>query len=726
VATSPFLKTRVARRILLLFLLCAMTPLTLLAGLGYRHLAEDLETMARDHLRDQTKTSGMMLLDRLGSLAALLETIAGRVEPDRALRQETRSAPAEEIAGPRFQALGIVPARGPVLSIIGELPVLPHLLADQEEHLRRGGVALVSQPGRDGVQIFLVREIQARPGTRLWGYIEPASVYGLNPATSVAPQGMVACLTQETGEVILCPAPETLGAAAPRTGSFHWKRGANGFLAARWTVFLRRYYAAPSWTISLSVPDTVVSAPLAGIRRIFLLGLGLALAVVFTLAHIQLRRNMEPLEALEAGTLRMAAGRFDDPVVVRSGDEFQALAGSFNRMASDLRHQFGYQHALARVHEAALAATGPEAVLRALVRGQSALVPGGSVTIALANPDAPDHWTAIRGQDETGLMPREVRPTAVELEKLSGCGPGFAVEPGERAPSYCGMGRDELLDAALVLPLRWRGALTGALVLTGGEEVKRREGYLADARRTADEVALAISNAQLVNQLDEMNWGALTALARAIDAVSPWTAGHSERVTLGAVRIGRGLGLSEDQIDQLHRGGLLHDVGKVGVPASILDKPGKLTDEEFARIRLHPTMGARILAPIGAFRRAMPLVLHHHELLDGSGYPHGLSGEQIPLMVRILTVADVFDALVSDRPYRAAWPVDHAVGYLRNNADTKFDRRAVEALATAVESGWRPVASAPVMVTGASGRFSLWPTAETELKPEEAAAVRSA
>jgi putative nucleotidyltransferase with HDIG domain len=192
-----------------------------------------------------------------------------------------------------------------------------------------------------------------------------------------------------------------------------------------------------------------------------------------------------------------------------------------------------------------------------------------------------------------------------------------------------------------------------------------------------------------------MNWGALTALARAVDAVSPWTAGHSERVTIGAVEIARRLRLPKDDIDLIHRGGLLHDIGKVGLPSAILDKPAALTDQEFAAVRNHPAIGATILAPIGAFRRVLPLVLHHHELLDGSGYPHGLKGDQIPLLVRILTVADVFDALVSDRPYRSAWPVPRAIEYLGEAAGTQFDREVFEALAGAVATGWLPRAGVP-------------------------------
>jgi HAMP domain-containing protein len=706
---SPFLRTRVARRILLLFLFCAVLPLVLLAGLGYRRLADDLEDSTRAHLRQQSKASGMMLLDRLGSLAGLLATMATEIQADRPLRVAS-VASTTTASGPQFRALGVVRPDGQVDNIQGELPELPVLLPGQEAHLQDGGVALVTGPGPGGVRVFLVRAVDAIPRSRLWGFIDRRSVFGTDPSTSVAPVDALPCLTTERGETLSCLAPETLLLAPPSSGgTFRWYRGSDGYLAARWTLFLRQLYAAPSWTISLSMPESVVSAPLQSLRQVFLLGLGLAVAVVFTLAHIQLRRSMEPLEALEAGTARVAAGQFDEPVVVRSGDEFQALAGSFNRMASDLGRQFHHQNALARVHEVALAAAGPEAVLRALFAGQSALLPGESVTVALARPDEPERWTVTRSRGgEIDHAPLEVHPDRTELEELAQRVEGFILARGERTRSYLGVGNRELPDEALVLPLRSKGGLAGVIVVTGAPEQIRKPGLLAEARRTADEAALAISNAQLLAQLDEMNWGALKALARTIDAVSPWTAGHSERVTVGALEIGRRLGFSEEEIDLLHRGGLLHDIGKVGVPVRILDKPDDLTDEEFAQIKQHPMIGARILAPIGAFRRALPLVLHHHELLDGSGYPHGLEGDQIPLAVRVLTVADVFDALVSDRPYRTAWPVEKAITYLRENVGIKFDGAAVAALGAAVETGWRPVVSSPAnRATDVAGPYAL-------------------
>jgi putative nucleotidyltransferase with HDIG domain len=231
----------------------------------------------------------------------------------------------------------------------------------------------------------------------------------------------------------------------------------------------------------------------------------------------------------------------------------------------------------------------------------------------------------------------------------------------------------------LVLPIILKKGLSGIITLGYAKSPVLSEEDFLRARELANQMAVAISNAELIKELNQLNWGTLTALARAIDAKSHWTAGHSERVTKLALKIGWVLGLSQEEMDTLHRGGLLHDIGKLGVPGDILDKPGELTNGEKKLMHEHVRLGARILEPIAAYAEIIPIVMQHHEHFNGKGYPDGLAGEKISLGARIFAVVDSFDALTSDRPYRKALDQRYAIELIRQGAGSQFDLDIVQA-----------------------------------------------
>jgi putative two-component system response regulator len=165
----------------------------------------------------------------------------------------------------------------------------------------------------------------------------------------------------------------------------------------------------------------------------------------------------------------------------------------------------------------------------------------------------------------------------------------------------------------------------------------------------------------------------LFSLAKAVEQRDAQTAGHCERLAFIGVALGVAVGLERASLVALYRGGYLHDVGKVGIPDSILFKPGKLTADEWKIMRSHPARGEEICRPLQSLKPVLPIIRHHHERWDGSGYPDGLRGEQIPLLARILQMADIYDALTSPRPYKPAY----------------LPERALELLAEETEQGWR-------------------------------------
>ncbi|MBP3820847.1 diguanylate cyclase [bacterium] len=191
-----------------------------------------------------------------------------------------------------------------------------------------------------------------------------------------------------------------------------------------------------------------------------------------------------------------------------------------------------------------------------------------------------------------------------------------------------------------------------------------------------DEIVKKINNVEILNHNNLMEM--VTSLAGAIDAKDPYTKGHSTSVSRYSEALARALNLPEQEVERIKIGAMLHDIGKIGIPESVLKKPGKLDDEEWKIMKQHPTIGAeKVLAPNEALREFIPIVKHHHERLDGKGYPDMLKGDEIPLEARIVSVADAYHALVSDRPYRKGMPIEKACRILQEGAGIQWDHDLV-------------------------------------------------
>jgi putative nucleotidyltransferase with HDIG domain len=236
-----------------------------------------------------------------------------------------------------------------------------------------------------------------------------------------------------------------------------------------------------------------------------------------------------------------------------------------------------------------------------------------------------------------------------------------------------------------VVPLIAKGELKGVL------EVFHRAPFEADAEwraffeTLAGQAAIAIDNFQLFENLQRSNSelglaydATIEGWSHALDLRDKETEGHTQRVTEMTLILGRSFGLSEADMVQVRWGALLHDIGKMGVPDAILLKPGPLTDKEWVVMKKHPTFAYEMLSPIQYLKAALDIPYCHHEKWDGTGYPRGLKGEQIPLTARIFAVVDVWDALTSDRPYRKAWPEEKAREHIQAGAGTHFDPQVVK------------------------------------------------
>jgi HAMP domain-containing protein len=239
------------------------------------------------------------------------------------------------------------------------------------------------------------------------------------------------------------------------------------------------------------------------------------------------------------------------------------------------------------------------------------------------------------------------------------------------------------------LALGARSIATGDFTRRIRVSTRSEIGQLADDfNRMANYIQQYTNELRLAAEENRMLFiGTVRALAEAIDGKDAYTRGHSERVMKYSVLMAQHMNLSEEEIEDIRIAGILHDVGKIGIDDKILKKPAALTDEEYHIMKQHPQIGAKIMSEIPQMKRYIPGMFYHHECLDGKGYPLGLKGDQIPLMARIISVADVFDAMTTNRPYQRAMDTEVAVEKIRSFVGTRYDSQVVEALVGALHAG---------------------------------------
>ena len=240
----------------------------------------------------------------------------------------------------------------------------------------------------------------------------------------------------------------------------------------------------------------------------------------------------------------------------------------------------------------------------------------------------------------------------------------------------------------ICVPVKTKGKVVGVL-----EAINKKgtRGFskedLSLFASLADLVAIALDNARLYQELEEMFFQTAESLSDAIEKRDPYTGGHTKRVTTYSLAIARHLLLKPDETKWLRLASVLHDVGKIGIEDQILRKQEPLSREEYNIIKHHSNIGAEIITHVRQLREIVPGVKYHHEQIDGGGYPEGLKGEQMPLLAKIVAVADTYDAMTTDRPYRKAKPKEVALGELKKCSGTQFDKNVVEAFVRAYQNG---------------------------------------
>jgi PAS domain S-box-containing protein/putative nucleotidyltransferase with HDIG domain len=290
------------------------------------------------------------------------------------------------------------------------------------------------------------------------------------------------------------------------------------------------------------------------------------------------------------------------------------------------------------------------------------------------NTDPSQQVDIAIGDDVSGLAALEHRTAS-----------NWDLTPGHETPSYTSLLAAENFKSHFATPLLIQGKAKGVLEIFNRTVLNPDQDWLDYFETLATQTAIAIDNASLLQNLQQTNQeltfaydATIEGWSRALDLRDRDTEGHSQRVTEMALKLAENIGMNETEKSDLRRGALLHDIGKMGVPDAILHKAGKLTESEWNIMRQHPTFAYKMLSPIAYLKRALDISYYHHEKWDGTGYPQGLKGEEIPLAARIFAIVDVFDALTSDRPYRKAWSYEETYRYIEEQSGKHFDPQIVK------------------------------------------------
>ena len=691
---TKIFRSKIAHRIFFLFVSCALFPILCISIISFIRVTDQLNNQSYRLLKQSVTGYAYSVYERLVFLDTELQLMASSIK--RSLNDAGHIHPVglNNQTKPHFKAVAFFKPEKKYLPIYKVINNFEIPGKDEVQNIIRTGktaICLAKHPGSGAsTQIIMLKMMDKNnpDAGYLAGEINPLFLWGMDKGNSL-PSATDVCVLDESKHVIFSSFSQrdpflnkdNFKDKNSVSGQFQFVYENEKRLASYRKIFLNYRYLADAWTIVLSESKSDVLAPMSYFKTIFPPVVLMSLWVVMLLSIYTIRKSLIPLELLKEGTQQIAMRNFDCRVNVKSGDEFEELAMDFNEMADQLDRQFKTLNTMSEIDRAILSSLDTKIIIKNIIHRIYDWFVCDSVTVCLMDS----------GQKNTGGMyfsfysqrdkvfEESFEFSLFDRDALYAHPEYLIVDKDKNRLSFLSPLAEQGGETFLVLPVLLKEKLKAVIAIGRPRTKVISIEDITRVRRTADQVAVALSNAILVDDLDQLNWGTMKALARTVDAKSSWTAGHSSRVTDMALKIGAEMKLPPNKLEDLHRAALLHDIGKVGVPVSILDKPGALDDNEYAIIKNHPAIGVRILEPITAYKDILPIVLQHHERYDGKGYPSGISGDEIDIGARILAVADTFDAVRSDRPYRKGWDIERVIDLVAKEAGHQFDPEVVEA-----------------------------------------------
>jgi putative nucleotidyltransferase with HDIG domain len=677
-----------ARRMFGLFILCALVPVFALTFISLRQISGNVKDENFERLRhaaknvDSTIHEGLFLID-----AEINSALVPRKYNAKLLHELNQQNTRQ-----KFLGLTLFRGEAAIGPIFGAPIPPPRLDTVGLKHLEAGNPLLYLHNNAGQTErIFIVasKGQGQRDENLLVGEINPEYLWHLVentilPATSIcilAPDGRPLFSNNNIPAGLIKAVREKLDRS--RIGHLEWAGNAEEYLISYRSIFLKSNFGADGWTVVVTQSKRDALKPLNAFIRTFYLVVLLTLLVVIFISSIQIRRSLIPLSILREGAQKISDGDFTTRVSISSGDEFEDLATSFNTMSLKLGRNFVSLDSMGRIVRKILGSNNQDSIVQTVMSELREIILCDSASLSLMDASILDIAVTAYDTPTTPFSADSKQLVTVftgnDLEMLQNATESLLAQGGDTFSSLLSPLTAAGAAEFILLPICIKKRVAGVLTLGYRRLPADHHEALAQSRQVADQIAVALENIFLIEDLDRLNLGTMKALANTVDAKSPWTAGHSERVTRLAVAIGREMGLAEPDLDLIHKAGLFHDIGKIGIPEAVLDKSGKLTDDEYAIIKTHPEKGGEILMPIAAYHDLIPLVVQHHERFDGHGYPAGISGNAISLGARIMAVSDVYDALISDRPYRPGWERSRVLEYMVEEAGKQFDPVVVQA-----------------------------------------------
>ncbi len=408
--------------------------------------------------------------------------------------------------------------------------------------------------------------------------------------------------------------------------------------------------------------------------------------VLSIIGYLFLKKIMHKLMKVINGAQMILSGNLNSRININSNDEIGELAKAFNRMAEQLEESIEKVHAskqlledvLMKIGEGLAGSSTIDSFLELMVNTITQSLDARAGRLWLLDEDTNEIYVQFAVGVATGTDRIKVGEGIegwVAKEKKPICLPRRSTQKG----SLFSVSKNE--PTIICVPLVFKDKTVGVLsVIDKYSKDNFTEDDLLILNNIGTQTAIALENMRLNSDVEKTYMETLSALAMAVEAKDPYSRGHSKRVSEYAEKIAKEMQLPEETIVLVRDAADMHDIGKIGISDEILHKPGPLTEEERAVMNKHPVIGEGILKPVRSLRRLCDAVRHHHEWLDGSGYPDGLKGDEISVEARVLCVADVYDALTSDRPYRKAMSVKDALEEIGKWVDKRYDKAAFIAL----------------------------------------------